>query len=197
MTFMFFHHLNNFSPYSGHIYNELRASIVRKNGNLVSKSDKRFDLMERVGYFPFKELRRNGQAYFISDLELFDFFQATEEMLKIYHIDYFPNWNFEAKEQLLEIFLDGYQQGKTDFRENIGVSYNTLSHGHKLEYLHNFCLFCLDFLYFDGELDNTLFFNLGYIQASLYLGFIEINNLKTLSDHTSPVTNILISVTSQ
>lgn len=117
--------------------------------------------MKRVGYFPFKELRKSGQAYFISDMELFDFFQANEQSLKDYDIDYYPDWSFQAKEQLVQVFLDGYQGGKVYFRENIGISYGTLPHVQKLEYLHNFCLFCLDFLYFDGELDDTLFYKSG------------------------------------
>ncbi|WP_316821940.1 hypothetical protein [Pedobacter gandavensis] len=171
---MFFHHLKNFSPYSGHIYNDMRSGIVRKNGELISKNDNRFKLIERLGYFPFRELRRNNQAYFISNLELFDFFQATEQELNDYHVEAYPNWSYTAKEQLLKLFLDGYQNGLNAFTEKIGISYYTLSYEHKIEYLRNFCLFCLDFLYFDGELDNTLFYNLGYIQASLYLGFIDL-----------------------
>lgn len=181
---MFFHHLKNFSPYSGHIYNEMKAAIVRKKGTLISKSEDRFDLIERIGYFPFRELRRNDQAYFISDMELFDFFQVTEEKLTDYHIDYYSNWNFEAKELFVKIFLNGYRFGLVDFKENIGLSYSAMTHDYKMEYLRNFCLYCLDFLYFDGELDEALFSNLGYIQASLYLAFVEINNLKVLSVKT-------------
>ncbi len=190
---MFFPNLKNFSPYSGHIYNELKTGIVRKNGELISKNDNRFKLIERIGYFPFRELRKNNQAYFISDEELFDFFQTTEATLSDYHIDYYPGWNFEAKEQLLKIFLDGYRCGITDFKDNIGISYNTLSHDHKIEYLRNFCLYCLDFLYFDSELDKELFYNLGYIQANLYLGFVEINNLMALSSATTKTKNERIS----
>lgn len=74
----------------------MRAAIVRKNGRLISKNDDRFDLIDRIGYFPFKELRIQDQAYFISDLDLFDFFQTTTETLKNYDVDYYPNWNFEA-----------------------------------------------------------------------------------------------------
>lgn len=162
----------------------MRASIVRKHGDLISKNEDRFDLIKRIGYFPFRELRRNDQAYFISDLDLFDFFQVTEEKLADYHIDYYPNWNFEAKELFLKIFLDGYRFGLVDFKDNIGLSYSTMSHDHKMEYLRNFCLYCLDFLYFDGELDEALFSNLGYIQANLYFAFVEINNLKVLSVKT-------------
>lgn len=179
---MFFTRLKNFSPYSGHIYNEMRAAIVRKHGALVSKNQSRFELMNRVGYFPFKELRRDNQAYFISDLELFDFFQATAENLSDYHIDYYPNWNFEAKEHFLKVFMDGYQSGLTGFKENIGLSYVALSYTHRVEHLRNFCLYCLDFLYFDGELDEALFYNLGYLQSNLYLAFIELNNLQSLSN---------------
>lgn len=178
---MFFPRLKNFSPYSGHIYDEMRSGIVRKQGEVITKKENRFKLIERIGYFPFKELRRNNQAYFISDLELFDFFQATEATLKDYDVDYYQDWNFQAKENLLRIFLNGYECGMADFRKNIGMSYGTLSHGDKLEYLRNFCLYCLDFLYFDGELDESLFYNLGYIQASLYLAFVEINNLKAFT----------------
>lgn len=177
---MFFPHLKNFSPYSGHIYNEMRAAIVRKSGELISKNDNRFDLINRIGYFPFRELRRDNQAYFISDLELFDFFQATTETLSDYHVDYYPNWNFEAKELFLKVFLDGYQYGLTGFKENIGISYVNLSYAHKIEHLRNFCLYCLDHLYFDGELDEALFYNLGYLQSNLYLAFTELNNLQAL-----------------
>lgn len=48
---MFLHHLKNFSPYSGHIYNEMRSGIVRKHGELISKNENRFKLIERIGYF--------------------------------------------------------------------------------------------------------------------------------------------------
>lgn len=48
---MFFPRLKNFSPYSGHIYNEMRAGIVRKHGELISKDDNRFDLIKRNGVF--------------------------------------------------------------------------------------------------------------------------------------------------
>jgi len=178
---MFFHHLKNFSPYSGHIYNEMKAGIVRKHGEVVSKNENRFELIDRVGYFPFKELRRDNQAYFISDLELFDFFHSTAENLSDYDIDYYPNWNFEAKELFLKVFIDGYQSGLNEFEDNIGISYIALSYAHKVEYLRNFCLACLDFLYFDGELDEALFYNLGYLQSNLYLAFIELNNLQKLS----------------
>ena len=68
---------------------------MRKNGELIHKNESRFDLLNRVGYFPFKELRRSNQAYFISELDLFDFFQATEETLSDYSIDCYPNWNLE------------------------------------------------------------------------------------------------------
>lgn len=178
---MFFHSLKNFSPYSGHIYNEMKAGIVRKHGELVSKNESRFELIDRVGYFPFKELRRDNQAYFISDLELFDFFQSTAENLSDYDIDYYPDWNFEAKELFLKVFIDGYQSGLNEFKDNIGISYSALTYVHKVEHLRNFCLSCLDFLYFDGELDEALFYNLGYLQSNLYLAFIELNNLQSLS----------------
>lgn len=186
---MFFQYLKNFSSYSGHIYNEMRSGIVRKNGELISKNENRFKLIERIGYFPFRELCRNNQAYFISDLELFDFFQTTAETLKDYSVESYPDWGYPAKEQLLKVFLDGYQNGLNTFTENIGISFITLSHDHKIEYLRNFCLYCLDFLYFDGELDDALFYNLGYIQASLYLAFVEVNNLMTLSPISSEVKN--------
>lgn len=177
---MFFHNLNNFSPYSGHIYNEMKVAIVRKGGVLVSRDDDRFDLMNRIGYFPFKELRRSGNAYFISDLELFDFFQIKPETLSDYHVDYYPNWDFEAKELFLKVFLDGYKFGLIEFKENIGISYATLSVPHRLEHLRNFCMYCLDYFYFDGELDEGLFYNLGFLQSNLYLAFTELNNLNRL-----------------
>ncbi|RZK26374.1 MAG: hypothetical protein EOO43_03030 [Flavobacterium sp.] len=159
----------------------MKTAIVRKNGELIHKNESRFDLLNRVGYFPFKELRRSNKAYFISELDLFDFFQATEETLSDYSIDYYPNWNFEAKESFLNLFLDGYQFGLENFNENIGLSFPSLSYDHKVEHLRNFCLYCLDYLYFDAELDEALFYNLGYLQSNLYLAFIELNNLQKLS----------------
>ncbi|TCC99756.1 hypothetical protein EZ449_21325 [Pedobacter frigidisoli] len=188
---MFFHHLKNFSPYSGHIYNEMRTGIVRKHGELISKNDSRFDLIKRIGYFPFRELRRIDQAYFISDLELFEFFQTTEQTLKDYDVEAYSNWGYPAKEELLNVFLEGYRHGLNEFRENIGITYSTLSHNHKIEYLRNFCLYCLDFLYFDGELDKALFYNLGYIQANLYMAYVEVNNLNALTaiNHSETETN--------
>ena len=57
------------------------------------------------------------------------------------------------------------------------MSYPALLYEQKIQYLNVFCLNCLDFLYFDGYLDQNLFYNLGYLQASLFTGFIEINNL--------------------
>lgn len=191
---MFFLHLKNFSPYSGHIYNEMRTGIIRKHGELISKNDSRFNLIKRIGYFPFRELRRNDQAYFISDLELFEFFQATEQTLNYYDVEAYPNWGYPAKEQLLNVFLDGYQCGLNDFTTNIGMSYSNLSHNHKIQYLCNFCLYCLEFLYFDSELDEALFYNLGYIQANLYMAFVEVNNLTALyhsETKTDPHTNDL------
>lgn len=79
------------------------------------------------------------------------------------------------------MFFNGYKYGLNDFRENVGILFNTLSNEHKIEHLRKFCLYCLDFLYFDGELDDDLFYNLGYIQASLYMAFVEINNFMALS----------------
>lgn len=87
---MFFTRLKNFSPYSGHIYDEMRSGIVRKQGELITKKESRFKLVERIGYFPFRELRRNNQAYFIGDTELFDFFQSTEHTIKEYNVESIP-----------------------------------------------------------------------------------------------------------
>jgi len=74
-------------------------------------------------------------------------------------------------------FLNGYSDGIKTFEVNLGVSYVSLPHEQKIQYLNVFCLHCLNFLYFDGDLDQNLFYNLGYLQASLFRGFIEINNL--------------------
>jgi len=37
-------------------------------------------------------------------MELFDFFQTTEQTLKDYHVETYPNWSYQAKEQLLSVF---------------------------------------------------------------------------------------------
>ena len=154
----------------------MKTAIVRKNGELIHKNESRFDLLNLVGYFPFKELRKSNQAYFISELDLFDFFQATEETLSDYSIDYNPSWNFEAKESFLNLLLDGYQCGLENFYENIGLSFHSLSYDHKVEHLRNFCLYCLDYLYFDAELDEALFYNLGNLQSNLFLILLTVSD---------------------
>lgn len=40
---MFFHHLKNFSPYSGHIYDDMRVPLIKKKDSYIEKSDSRFD----------------------------------------------------------------------------------------------------------------------------------------------------------
>ena len=89
-----------------------------------------------------------------------------EDHLENYEVSFFMDWNFQAKENFVELFTNGYQLGLKEFNNNI-VQSITLPHEQKIPYLHNFCLFCLDFLYFDGELDKGLFYNLGYLQANL------------------------------
>lgn len=182
---MFFHHLKNFSPYSGHIYDGMRVPLIKKKDSYIEKSDSRFDLLNRLGYFPFKELLRNDQPYFISDIELFEFLQTNTDHLENYEVSFFMDWNFQAKENFVELFINGYGLGIKEFNSNI-VQSNTLPHEQKISYLRNFCLFCLDFLYFDGELDKGLFYNLGYLQANLYRGFVEINNLESAQPGGSP-----------
>lgn len=70
---MFFHRLQHFSPYSGHLYDALKVPFIKKSDGVFGRSDSRFDLMDREGYFPFRELIRDGHVYFISDEDLFDF----------------------------------------------------------------------------------------------------------------------------
>jgi len=67
---MFFHHLKNFSPYSGHIYDDMKVSFIHKKSGHLGKKDSRFDLIDKLGYFPFRELIRERKAYFISDADL-------------------------------------------------------------------------------------------------------------------------------
>ncbi len=75
---MFFHHLKNFSPYSGHIYDDMHVPFVQKKEGYLSKKDSRFERMDRLGYFPFKELVKDGRAYFISDTDLYEFLNVNE-----------------------------------------------------------------------------------------------------------------------
>lgn len=178
---MFFHRLQNFSPYSGHLYDALKVPFIKRQDVVFGRSDSRFDLMDREGYFPFRELIRNSQVYFISDEDLLDFLKITEDTLSLYEVDYWPGWNIEFKEQLAKRFTDGYEQGKSDFEQNLGITYAALPPERQLPYLRAFCFYCLDFLFFEGDLEDTLFYNLGYLQASLYRGFVEINHLLALS----------------
>lgn len=177
---MFFHHLKNFSTYSGHIYDDMKVPLIRKNDRHFNKSPARFDLMDRLGYFPFKELIRDGRAYFISDLDLFDFLSMDERTIENYVTEFFPDWNIDKKDIFFERFLNGYESGIIEYERNLGTSYQSLPQEQKRQYLHTFCLYCLDFLYFDGDLNEHLFYNLGYLQASLYRGFVEINNIESI-----------------
>lgn len=174
---MFFHHLKNFSPYSGHIYDDMKVPLIHKKSGDLSRKDSRFDMIDKLGYFPFKELIRNGNAYFISDTDLYDFLNMNESTVNDYTSEYYVSWDLEQKQIFEGCFLNGYNEGIKTFEVNLGVSYPALPHEQKIQYLTVFCLHCLDFLYFDGDLDQNLFYNLGYLQASLFRGFIEINNL--------------------
>ena len=183
---MFFHHLKNFSPYSGHIYDDMRVSSVHKKSGHLGKKDSRFDLIDKLGYFPFRELIRDGKAYFISDTDLYDFLNMNESTIINYSNESYGEWDIKQKEIFELCFFDGYNEGISAFELNLGVSYPALPHEQKVQYLKVFCLHCLDFLYFDGDLDKDLFYNLGYLQASLYRGFIEINNINSSLPEGSP-----------
>ena len=183
---MFFHHLKNFSPYSGHIYDDMRVSSVHKKSGHLGKKDSRFDLIDKLGYFPFRELIRDGKAYFISDTDLYDFLNMKESTSVDYTNESYCEWDIKQKEIFELCFFDGYNEGVSTFELNLGVSYPALPHEQKVQYLKVFCLHCLDFLYFDGDLDKDLFYNLGYLQASLYRGFIEINNINSSLPEGSP-----------
>jgi hypothetical protein len=98
----------------------------------------------------------------------------------------YGEWDIKQKEIFEPCFFDGYNEGINTFELNLGVSYPALLHEQKVQYLKVFCLHCLDFLYFDGDLDKVLFYNLGYLQASLYRGFIEINNINSSLPEGSP-----------
>jgi hypothetical protein len=183
---MFFHHLKNFSPYSGHIYDDMRVSFIHKKSGHFGKKDSRFDLIDKLGYFPFRELIRDGKAYFISDNDLYDFLNMKESTSINYTNESYGEWDIKQKEIFELCFFDGYNEGVSAFELNLGVSYPALPHEQKVQFLKVFCLHCLDFLYFDGDLDKDLFYNLGYLQASLYRGFIEINNIKSSLPEGSP-----------
>ncbi|WP_158799422.1 hypothetical protein [Pedobacter sp. L105] len=183
---MFFHHLKNFSPYSGHIYDDMKVPFIHKKSGDLGRKDSRFDLIDKLGYFPFKELIRNGNAYFISDTDLFEFLNMNESTVNEYTSEYYVTWDLDQKQIFEDRFLNGYNEGIKTFEVNLGVSYPSLPHEPKIQYLNVFCLHCLDFLYFDGDLDQNLFYNLGYLQASLFRGFIEINNLGSTVPGGSP-----------
>lgn len=183
---MFFHHLKNFSPYSGHIYDDMRVSFIHKKSGHLGKKDSRFDLIDKLGYFPFRELIRNGKAFFISDTDLYDFLNMNESTSVNYTNESYGEWDLKQKEIFELCFFDGYNEGISTFELNLGISYPALPHEQKVQYLKVFCLHCLDFLYFDGDLDKDLFYNLGYLQANLYRGFIEINNINSSLPEGSP-----------
>lgn len=77
---MFFHHLKNFSPYSGHIYDDMKVPLIHKKSGALERKDNRFELIDKLGYFPFKELIRNDSAYFISDSDLYEFLNMNERI---------------------------------------------------------------------------------------------------------------------
>jgi len=95
---MFFHHLKNFSPYSGHIYDDMRVSFIHKKSGHLGKKDSRFDLIDKLGYFPFKELIRDGKAYFISDTDLYDFLNINESTSVNYTNESYGEWDIKQKE---------------------------------------------------------------------------------------------------
>lgn len=182
---MFFHNLPNFSPYSGHIYDSLKVPFITKGGRVFERSNGRFDLMDREGYFPFREYRTANRVYFISDADLFELFTSSrEELEKKYEANYLQGWP-DAVTLYKDRFFEGYDQGREDYSVNLGPSYTNLTYKEKLPFLRIFCLRCLDFLFFDGDLDEKLFYNLGYLQANLCLAFIEINNLLGLYPGTA------------
>jgi len=108
---MFFHQLQNFSPYSGHLYDEMKVPFIKKRDGAFGRSDSRFDLMDREGYFPFRQLIRENKAYFISDEDLFDFLKINESEINHYDADVWGGWNIEFKEQLTKRFTEGYEKG--------------------------------------------------------------------------------------
>jgi hypothetical protein len=178
---MFFHQLKNFSPYSGHLYDAMKVPFINKKEGFFGRDHKRFNLMDREGYLPFRELIMGDRAYFISDTDLYDFLAINERTINNYDSDGCYGWNLELKENFTKQFTSGYHRGLTEFEQNLGITYTTLPHEQLLPYLRTFCLHCLDFLFFDGDLADDLLYNLGYLQASLYRGFIEINTLRGLS----------------
>jgi hypothetical protein len=183
---MIFNHLNKYSHFSGHyIEIGLKAPFIkRKDGTSFEDwgDPERLKIMDREGSFPFRELKHDGRTYFISDDDLLGFLTLREsETDNTYYTQNCPGWNFELKERFAECFFKGYDQGLNDFNQNLGVSYISLPYELKLPYLRKFCLFSLDFLYFEGFLDDDLFYNLGYLQANFYRGFMEINVLTSLS----------------
>jgi hypothetical protein len=183
---MFFHHLKNFSPYSGHIYDDMKVHFIHKKSGHLERKDSRFDLIDKLGYFPFRELIIERKAYFISDADLYDFLNMNESTSIDYTDESYGTWDFQQKEIFELCFFDGYNEGVSAFELNLGVSYPALPHEQKVQYLKVFCLHCLDFLYFDGDLYKDLFYNLGYLQASLYRGFIEINNINSSLPEGNP-----------
>lgn len=95
---MFFHHFKNFSPYSGHIYDDMRVSFIHKKSGRLGKKDSRFDLIDKLGYFPFRELIRDCKAYFISDKDLYDFLNMKESTSVDYTNESYGEWDLQQKE---------------------------------------------------------------------------------------------------
>ena len=104
---MFFHHLKNFSPYSGHIYDDMKVLLIYRRSGSLGRKDSRFDLIDKLGYFPFKELIRNGSAYFISDIDLYEFLNMNESTVNDYTSEYYVTWDLEQKQIFEHCFLNG------------------------------------------------------------------------------------------
>lgn len=94
------------------------------------------------------------------------------------------NINPISEEYITELkshFYKGYQAGLSNFKEELGPTYNSLSIAHQQEMLVAFITECHEYLYFEGFAIPQALFSLGYIQANLVLSYKEYQNIKELT----------------
>lgn len=71
----------------------MRTPYIKKKEGFLGRNASRFDLIDRLGYFPFKEFKKDGRAYFISEANLYDFLTSDEKSTDENYIIDYPGWD--------------------------------------------------------------------------------------------------------
>jgi hypothetical protein len=136
--------------------------------------------------FPFEKIELDHENYFyVSEPNLELIFQpgiARKEIILLENIR--PIYE-EYINELKTHFYKGYQAGIANFKNELGLTYNSLSIAHQKEMLIAFMMECHTYLYFEGFAIPQVLYSLGYIQANLVLAYKEYQNLKGLTEQTA------------